>query len=323
VTPSAAHRVSGVLLHRAAQGAAVALLVSTVCFAVVRQLPGDTAYRIAAGRYGYDLVDAEAADAVRAELGLDQPVWQQLGAWLLDLVRMDLGTSLVTSRPGAEEVGHYLVGTLQLAAAALALAVLLGGGIGVVAAQRPGGLVDRLTALWVAGTRALPPFLLGLLLVLVVSVQLGWLPAVGHGDAASLVLPALTLAVGLSGLVAKVTRDTVVEVRGSAYARFARTKGLAERVVLLRHVLRNTGVVLVPYLGYQAVVLVEGVVVVESLFAWQGLGHALVHAVFWRDVPILQATGLVLALLIVAVNTAVDLAVLWLDPRPRRLEVPA
>jgi peptide/nickel transport system permease protein len=105
--------------------------------------------------------------------------------------------------------------------------------------------------------------------------------------------------------------------------RFARTKGLPDRVVLARHVLRNAGVVLVPYVGVQAVVLIEGVVVVESLFGWQGLGHALVHAVFWRDVPVLQAAALVLALLVVAINTLVDLVVLWLDPRPRGVAVGA
>ena len=313
--------LGGVLLRRAAQGVGVAVLVSVLCFLIVRRLPGDAAYRIAAGRYGYDLVDEEAATAVREELGLDRPAWQQLGGWLADLVQLDLGRSLVTSRPVVEEVGYYLLGTLQLAAVALAFALVLGALAGVLAARRPGGAVDRLTTGWVASVRAVPPFLLGLLLVVVFSAQLGLLPAVGHGDAASIVLPALTLGTGLSGLVARITRDAVVEVRASDHVQFAHTKGLADRWVVLRHVVRNAAVVLVPYLGVQAVILIEGVVVVESLFAWQGLGHALVHAVFWRDVPVLQATALVLALLIVAVNTAVDLLVLWLDPRPRRLEV--
>ncbi|GAA4659346.1 ABC transporter permease [Kineococcus glutinatus] len=320
MTPAA---LGSVLARRGAQAVGVALLVSVLCFLVVRRLPGDAAYRIAAGRYGYDLVDEETAEAVRAELGLDRPAWQQLGSWLVDLVQLDLGRSLVTSRPVAQEVGHYLLGTVQLAGAALALAVVVGACAGTLAARRPGGALDRLTTAWVAGVRAVPPFLLGLLLVVVLSAQLGLLPAVGHGDAAGLVLPALTLAAGLSALVARVTRDAVVEVRRSGYVRFAHTKGLPERWVVLRHVVRNAAVAVVPYVGVQAVVLVEGVVVVESLFGWQGLGHALVHAVFWRDVPVLQATGLVLALLIVAINTAVDLVVLRLDPRPRRLEAAA
>lgn len=315
--------LGALLVRRAAQGTGVALLVSVLCFLAVLRLPGDAAYRIAAGRYGYDLVDQGAADSVRAELGLDRPAWRQLGDWLLDLAQLDLGRSLVTSRPVVEEVGYYLQGTLQLAAAALALALMVGAALGTLAARRPGAVLDRLTTGWVASVRALPPFLLGLLLIMVFSAQLGLLPAVGHGTGASIVLPALTLGLGLSGLVARVTRDAIVEVRESDYVRFAYTKGLAERWVLLRHVARNAAVVLVPYLGVQAVILVEGVVVVESLFAWQGLGHALVHAVFWRDVPVLQATALALALLVVLVNTVVDLAVLWLDPRPRRLEVPS
>lgn len=321
--PTRARALGGVLARRGAQAVGVALLVSTLCFLVVQRLPGDAAYRIAAGRYGYDLVDRATADAVRSELGLDRPAWQQLGAWLGDLLQLDLGRSLVTSRPVLEEVGYYLLGTLQLAAASLALAVVLGAVIGVLAARRPGAIADRLATAWVAGVRAVPPFLLGLLLVVVLSAQLGLLPAVGHGSASSIVLPALTLGLGLSGLVARVTRDAIVEVQASDHVAFARMKGLSERRILVSHVVRNAAVVLVPYLGVQAVVLIEGVVVVESLFAWQGLGHALVHAVFWRDVPVLQATALVLALLIVTINTLVDLAVLWLDPRPRRQEVAA
>lgn len=316
-----ARLLGAVLLRRGLQALGVALLVSALCFWVVRRLPGDAAYRIAAGRYGYDLVDAEAAAAVSDELGLDRPAWQQLGTWLLDLAQLDLGRSLVTSQPVAHELAYYLSGTLQLAAAALLVAVVVGAGLGVLAARRPGGPLDRVATTYVASVRAVPPFLLGLLLVLLLSAQLGLLPAVGSGSARSLVLPALTLGVGLSGLVAKVTRDAVIEVTGSEQVRFARTKGLPERWVLRRHVARNAAVTVVPYLGVQAVVLVEGVVVVESLFSSQGLGHALVHAVFWRDVPMLQATALVLALLVVAVNTVVDVVGLWLDPRPRTLEV--
>lgn len=307
----------GLLVRRASQAVGVAVLVATLCFLIVRQLPGDAALRIAAGRYGYELVDQQAADAVATELGLDRPAWQQLGDWLLALLRGDLGTSLVTSAPVAEEVGYYLLGTLQLGAVALLLAVVLGGALGTIAARRPGSVLDRAVDGWVASVRALPPFLLGLLLILLFSVHLGWLPAAGHGDGVNIVLPASTLAIGLSGLFARVTRDALVEVQRSEHVRFARTKGLSDRVVLLRHVLRNAGVLLVPYIGFQAVVLIEGVVVVESLFGWQGLGHALVHAVFWRDVPVLQASALVLALLVVAINTVVDVVVLWLDPRPR------
>jgi peptide/nickel transport system permease protein len=313
--------VRRVLVQRCVQAVSVTVLVSTACFAIVQTLPGDIAMRIAAGRYGYDRVTAASGDAVRAELGLDAPAWQQLLHWWADLLRLDLGTSLVTGRAVASELALPVTSSLQLAAAALVLAAAIGGFVGTAAARRPGGLLDRLTTVWVAGARALPPFLLGLLLIVVFSVQLGWLPAVGHGSASTIVLPALTLAVGLSGLFARVTRDTVAQIGGSAFVAFAETKGLGRRAVLLRHVLRNAGLTLVAYVGVQAVLLVEGVVVVESLFAWPGLGHALVHAIFWRDVPVIQAAAVALALLVVLVNTVVDLAGLALDPRPRRRQV--
>jgi peptide/nickel transport system permease protein len=303
--------------RRFGQGAAVAVAVSTACFAIVQNLPGDIAYRIAAGRYGYDRVDTAAAETVRADLGLDQPAWQQLLHWLGDLLRFDLGTSLVTGGQVVSELTHHLAASVQLAAVALLMALAIGVTIGALAAQRPDGWLDRATTLGVSGVRAVPPFLLGLVLILVFSVHLGVLPSAGHGGRANVVLPATTLALGLAGLFARITRDAVVQVRRSEYVRFAATKGLPERLVLIRHVLRNTGVTLVAYVGVQALILIEGVVVVESLFAWPGLGHALVHAIFWRDIPMIQATALALALLVVALNTLVDLTAVAIDPRPR------
>lgn len=309
--------VGRVLRQRVIQAVSVTLVVAGLCFAIVQSLPGDLAFRIAAGRYGYDQVSAASADAVRTELGLDRPAWQQLLDWFGDLARFDLGTSLVTGARIVDELSLYLVSSLHLAAVALTLAFVVGVTLGALAESRPGGLLDRATTFWVSGTRAMPPFLLGLLLILVFSVHLGWLPAVGHGQAGNVVLPAATLAVGLSGLFARVTRDTVGQIQHSDYVRFAETKGLLRRVVFLRHVLRNAGVTLLTYIGVQALILIEGVVVVEVLFAWPGLGHALVHAVFWRDIPMIQGTAISLALLVVALNTVVDLGALALDPRPR------
>lgn len=297
------------------------VVVSTVSFALLQSLPGDVAYRVAAGRYGYDLVSTGSADLLRSELGLDRPVWQQLLSWWGDLARLDLGTSLVTSRPVTDELALYLSATLLLVGVGLAGAVLIGVTLGAAAGARPGGVVDRLTTVWVAVTRSVPPFLLGLLLILLVSVRLGVLPAAGHGERGTLVLPATTLALALSGIVARVTRDTVAQLDASSFVAFARTRGLPRAVVLRRHVARNAGVTLLAYVGVQALILVEGVLVVELVFTWPGLGHALVHAVFWRDIPVLQGATLALGLLVVLINTAVDLASLALDPRPRRAEV--
>jgi peptide/nickel transport system permease protein len=318
--PPAVATTAMVLGRRAAQAAGVVLLGSTACFAIVQSLPGDIAFRIAAGRYGYDQVTAASAESVRAELGLDRPVWLQLVDWLAGLASFDLGNSLVTGASVAGELGIHLASSLQLAAAALVLALIVGTTAGALAAARPGGVLDRLTIVWVSAARALPPFLLGLVLILLFSVHLGVLPAAGHGEANNIVLPAVTLSVGLSGLFARVTRDAVAQIRQSDYVRFAATKGLGSWLVFLRHICRNTGVTLIAYVGVQVLVLVEGVVVVESLFAWPGLGHALVHAIFWRDIPMIQAAALALALIVVAMNTVVDFATVAVDPRPRHKE---
>lgn len=306
-----------VLMQRSTQAVLVALLVATASFVMLQTLPGDPAFRVAASRLGYDLVDAAAADAVRAELGLDRPAAQRLLAWLTTLARGDLGTSLVSGEPVWHEVQHELGHSLLLAGAALALALGLSVPLGLAAGLRPGGRVDRCSVAAAVLLRAVPPFVLALLLVIGLSVHSGALPAAGSGQPAHLVLPALTLALGLAALQARVLREAVVSARQSAWWAYARHKGLPETAVLLHHGLRHAAVPLVALLGTQAVALVEGVVIVETLFAWPGVGHGLVHAIFGRDVPMLQATALLLGLLAVLLNTTADLAGLALDPRRR------
>ena len=311
------HPLARVLLHRLWQALVVALLVGTATWFLMRLLPGDMAWRIAASRYGYDLVNAAAAEAVRAELGLDRPAWQALLAWWADLARLNLGHSLVSGEPVLQALVHELGATLQLSVAALVLSALLGVPLGVLAGRRPGSALDRATLAGAVLLRALPPFVLGLLLIIVFAVQMAALPAAGHGEHGNLVLPTLTLALPLAALSCRVARDAMVAVGGSAYFAFARTKGLGERQALLRHALRNIGVPVVAYLGVQMVMLVEGVVVVETLFAWPGIGHALVHAIFGRDVPMIQGTALAMGLLFVVFNALVDLACQAIDPRRR------
>ncbi|MGL5812046.1 MAG: ABC transporter permease [Aeromonas sp.] len=307
--------VMGILSQRLVQALMVALLVAGLCFLMVQSLPGDIAFRIAAGRYGYDYVTAEAAAAVHTELGLAGSALGRFGDWLWALLQGDLGNSLVTGASVSGEIAHHLGATLSLALAAVALALLLALPLGSLSALRPGGFWDRLTLGWSVLMRALPPFLLGLVLMVLLSAELGWLSAVGHGEGHSLWLPALTLGLGLSGVLARVVRESMLGVVASPYYRFARTKGLSPWRVFWRHGLRNSGVSIIAYTGVQLVLLIEGVVVVESLFAWPGIGHALVHAVFWRDVPMVQGTVLVLAALFVLLNTLTDLLCLLIDPR--------
>lgn len=305
------------LAHRLLQAVLVALLVGTLCFFMTRMLPGDMAYRIAAGRYGYDMVTTAAAEAVRLELGLDRPWPAALVEWWGRLLRFDLGVSQVTAQPVAMEIAWQLGPTLNLSLLAMALSLLIGPTFGVLAGLKPGGFLDRFTLAVSTVLRALPSFLLGLVLVLLFSVKLGVLPAAGHDDHGSIMLPALTLALGMAAVSCRVARDAMVGVRGSAYFAFALAKGLSLRQALLRHGLRNVAAPVVAYLGVQLVYLVEGVVLVETIFAWPGIGHALVHAIFGRDVPMIQGTALVLGLMFVLFNALVDAACAFIDPRRR------
>jgi peptide/nickel transport system permease protein len=319
-TPARRHTLSalpGLLGRRLLQAMLVALLVGTLCFFMTRMLPGDMAYRIAAGRYGYDMVSSAAADAVRQELGLDRPWLAALADWWGKLLHFDLGLSQVTGLPIAHEIAAQLLPTLQLSLLALALSLLFGPALGLLAGLRPGGWLDRLTLTMSVLLRALPSFLLGLILVLIFSVQLGALPAAGHGDHGSILLPALTLALGLAAVSSRVTRDAMLAVRASPYFEFALTKGLTLPQALLHHGLRNVAAPVVAYLGVQLVYLIEGVVLVETIFAWPGIGHALVHAIFGRDVPMIQATALILGLLFVIFNSLIDVACALIDPRRR------
>jgi len=309
--------VTRALAARAAQAVLVALIVGIACFAMVRLLPGDMAYRIAAGRYGIDLVSGAAAEAVRAELGLDRPWWVQLGAWLGGLARGDLGVSMVSGDRVAAELSVYIGHSLLLALAALLLSVLVGPPLGALMGARAGGAADRAGLVAAALLRALPPFVTGLALMLIFAVGLGWLPAAGVGGWREVVLPAATLAIGLASVSSRVARDSVAAALAAPAAEFARHKGLPEAAVRRRHAWRNAAVPVLAYLGVQLVTLVEGVVIVETLFAWPGIGHALVHAVVARDVPMVQGTALVMGLMFVALNTAVDLACLAADPRRR------
>lgn len=317
-TPIPLRWLGAMLARRLLQGLAVALLVGTLCFFMTRMLPGDMAYRVAAGRYGYDMVTSAAAEAVRIELGLDRHWLAALADWWGRLVQLDLGISQVTAEPVMVEIARQLGPTVQLSLLAMAISLLIGPTLGVLAGLTPGGVIDRLTLCVSVVLRAVPSFLLGLILVLAFSVQLGALPAAGYDDHGSIMLPAMTLALGMAAVSCRVARDAMVEVRESAYFAFALTKGLTRYQALARHGVRNVATPVVAYLGVQLVYLVEGVVLVETIFAWPGIGHALVHAIFGRDVPMIQGTALVLGLMFVLFNALVDAACAFIDPRGRQ-----
>jgi peptide/nickel transport system permease protein len=310
--------VTRILAARLGQALFVALIVGIASFLLAEALPGDQAFRIAAGRYGDDLVNTAAAEAVRQELGLDRPWYLRLGAWIVDLATLNLGVSLVSGEPVLHELAHQLGYTLGLSVVALALSAVMGPPLGALMALRAGSVLDTAGLAGSAVLRAMPAFVVGLGLMLLLAVRFAWLPAAGYDEPSAWILPGLTLALGLAAISSRVARDATVGVLRSSHVAFARAKGLTERQVLRRHALRNAASPVVAYLGVQLVVLVEGVVVVETLFAWPGIGHALVHAVVARDIPVIQGTALVMGLLFVLLNAAVDLACAVIDPRSVR-----
>lgn len=303
--------------QRGLQAVIVALVVGIVSFVMMNALPGDAAYRIAAGRYGYDMMDAAAAEAVRVELGLDRHWTVQLASWLGALAQFDLGRSLVYGTPVIDEIRTQLGYTLLLATGAVVASIVIAVPTGIAAGLRPGGVVDRLSLAVSVFFRAIPAFALGVVLVLIFAVHLSLFPVAGFRGVEHLILPSFTLGLGLAAVSNRVVRDSVAQAMSAEWRLFARTKGLSGRLTVLRHVLRNASLPVVAYVGVQMAYLIEGVIIVESLFAWPGIGHAMVHAIFGRDIAMVQGTVLVLGLIYVVLNLLVDLACRAIDPRDR------
>lgn len=306
-----------ILAKRLMQLLLVMWSVGTLTFVLTRLLPGDMAYRIAASRYGYDQTDSAAAALVQAELGLDLPWWRSYASWLTDLLQLNLGKSLVSGESVWALIGHQFGHTLALALAALLLAFLIGPPLGLLAAMKPQGLFDRFTLIFSTLLRSFPAFIIGIALITLFSVQLKWLPAAGYGELQHFFLPALTLALGLSAVSIRVSRNAMVAVATSEYYQFSRLKGLNKTLRFVRHGLRNVAIPILAYHSVQLIYLIEGVVIVESLFAWPGSGHALVHAVIARDVPMIQGTALIMGAIFVLLNMAVDMLNRLIDPRIR------
>ena len=306
-----------ILAKRLMQLLLVMWSVGTLTFVLTRLLPGDMAYRIAASRYGYDQTDSAAAALVQAELGLDLPWWRSYVSWLTDLLQLNLGKSLVSGESVWALIGHQFGHTFALALVALLLAFLIGPPLGLLAAMKPQGLFDRFTLIFSTLLRSFPAFIIGIALITLFSVQLKWLPAAGYGELQHFFLPALTLALGLSAVSIRVSRNAMVAVATSEYYQFSRLKGLNKTLRFVRHGLRNVAIPILAYHSVQLIYLIEGVVIVESLFAWPGSGHALVHAVIARDVPMIQGTALIMGAIFVLLNMAVDMLNRLIDPRIR------
>jgi peptide/nickel transport system permease protein len=266
-------------------------------------------------------------DRLRAELGLTEPLYVQYVHWLGLVARGDLGRSIWMKRPVLGEVLGRFKATLILTGAALVLSTAAGLALGIASAVRPNSPLDRLSAVASLFGASMPVFWLGIVLMVIFALWLGWLPAsgmfapYGGGDLRDLLvhlaLPAVTLAAASVTIIARLTRSTMLETLGQDYIRTARAKGVVERAVVLRHGLKNALIPIVTVVGVQAGYLLGGAVLTETVFAWPGVGTLMVQGILARDFPLVQGCVLVVALSIVLINLVVDLLYAWLDPRIR------
>lgn len=289
------------------------MFLVTVCvFFFVHLLPGDPA-QLAAGPEA----DEETVRMVRERLGLDRPLPEQFVLFVKKTVTGDFGISIRSQRPVIDEVVDRFGPTLLLTVAAMVWAVAFGLLIGVVSAVKRGRWPDRLGMAFAVSGISMPPFALGILLMEVFSVWLGWFPTVGAESWRHYVLPSITLGAGVAAVMARFTRSALIEVLSEDYVRTARAKGLPARQVLSRHALRNALIPVVTMMGLQFGFLLGGSIVVEKVFNWPGMGRLLVDAVEMRDYPVMQTCVLLFSMEFLLINLAVDLLYGWLNPSIR------
>lgn len=284
--------------------------VTLLVFTLVRLVPGDAALIMA----GEDL-HGDAVKIFREALGLDQPYHTQYFKWMGDLVRGDLGTSFHSRLPIASELSWRLPNTLRLALFAISITILIGIPAGIISAARRDTFPDRACMVGVLIGIVAPVFLVGLVLQLVFSLWLGWLPTAGTAGFKCLILPGISVGLYSVANVARMTRASMIEVLSEDYIRTARSKGLPERTVLFRHALKNAMLPTITLLSLQFAYLMGGVVIAETIFAYSGMGYYLVQSIFSRDYPVVQAIILLIAAMYAAVNLVTDLLYAVLDPR--------
>jgi peptide/nickel transport system permease protein len=291
----------------------VLLGVATIVFFMMRILPTDPAKMML-----YE-TGASAADIakLRHQLGLDEPIYIQYLRFLGDIVRGDFGSSFYTKQTVTSMLVQQLPATLQLAVAGLIVSTVLGVVLGVVAAIRQGSWIDTLSMVFALTGVSMPSFWLGLMLIFFLSLKFQIFPSVGTGGLNHLILPAFTLGLGGAGIVARLVRSSMLEVMRQEYVVTARAKGLTERRVTIGHSLRNALIPAVTIIGLQFGYLLGGTVVVESVFARQGIGRLAVTAITGRDFNVIQGWALFVAVVYIIVNLLVDISYAWLDPRVR------
>jgi peptide/nickel transport system permease protein/oligopeptide transport system permease protein len=305
--------VLGFVAGRALAAVPVLLGVTLAVFSMLFLVPGDPVKMMLAEF----VTNADQVARMRAQLHLDEPLVQQYGRFVWNAVRGDLGTSIRSRRPVTREILENLPSTAQLALASMAVAVGLGVALGLLAAVFRNSWLDVGSMLVALVGVSMPSFWLGLLLILVFSLFLGWLPATGGATLRHLVLPSLTLGMIAAAIVARLTRSSMLEVLGQDYVRTARAKGLGGWTVVLRHGLKNALIPVVTIFGLQFGNLLAGAVIVETVFGRPGLGRLIVGGVLAKDFPLVQGTILFVATAYVVINILVDVAYAFLDPRIR------
>jgi peptide/nickel transport system permease protein len=300
------------LLRRVGQSAVTLAGVSVLVFVILRVVPGDPAKMLLP-----EGAPQSAVDALNRHLGLREPLWTQYAIFLRSVVRGDFGQSFQYRSPALQVVVERLPATLQLTLAAMALTVVAGVSIGILAAVRRGTGYDYAGTMLAVLGQSLPNFWLGIMLVLLFGVTLRWLPTSGFEGWRYLILPSVTLAAFPTALVARLTRSSLLEILNRDYIRTGRAKGLAERVVVLRHALKNATIPVLTVIGLQIGTLLGGAVITESVFAWPGMGKLTVDAIFFRDFPVVQTILILSATIFVLINLVVDLLYTVLDPRIR------
>ena len=290
----------------------ILLGVATVTFLLLHVLPGDPVLSMVGERY-----DAETLARLRAEMNLDKPLVERYGRYLVDLATLNFGNSYITGEPVTKTILERFPNTLRLAAAAMAIAVVVGVSIGVLAAWRRGSAFDYLLVGGAVVGVSMPVFWLGVVLIYIFSMRLGMLPAsgFGNGNPLYLILPALTLAMASTAYIARITRSSVLDEVHETYVKAARAKGAPESRVLVRHALRNALLPIITVVGVDFGSYLSGAVLTESIFAWPGLGRFTLDAILKRDLPAIQGAVLFMAVLFMTVNLLVDLLYARVDPR--------
>jgi peptide/nickel transport system permease protein len=303
------------IVRRLLQTLPIILAVAALIFVMFSVIPGTFASSMSDD--GRSVLDAEVMQRMNREFGLEDPVHVRFGKYVAQLATLDLGNSFRTRQPVAHVIAERLWPTAQLAFASMLFAIVIGVPLGFIAALKPGSWVDTISMVGAVSGLSLPKFWLGLMLMYLFALALGWLPSFGYGggNPRYLILPAIALGVAPLALLARTTRAAVLDIMNADFVRTARSKGMSESKVVRWHLTRNALVIILTTIGLQFGTVIGQAVVIEKLFSWPGLGSLLVDSVTLRDIPVVQGSILVIVLLFLLINIVVDVLCAIIDPR--------